>query len=1086
MIIINSKSFKINCSKAMLIIYIFSLSPTFAMDNTEDSLDTQNIIESPVLSNNTLDATEELNGDNNLLEEQFEQLESIEELSEDNTKLVDDKSEEIGSSIINTDIAIEMVEDENTNNYISVDDSISYDTTLSKILFEKNTTYLTSEFHPQTKEYKAIVTGNLTTIDFQPSAGKSIYVNSKTSKMNVYLNDNLLFSDVSCLGEGMYRYSLQLEQVSSNKLRLEVISEGGSVDNYFIEFIRLGDSDASLSRISFTGSYQGNVVLNKEYNSSEQNYIACSKYTTNVGFSSHAFQTVSVKDPFATMDIYYNGELVQDNVRTSKDATYILIPNFNNRFDFVVTSNDGTCITYTVLIERYGSNDTSLKYLGFYGVYNEKGAVLDTSLSVDKFNYELLLKNGQTQVGFLGYAQQYVAVNDSYATMNVYLNDKIIFENIKRTPDSFFDLEPNIQNELKFEVFSESNEVGYYFVTIQRQGDDDTLIKSLKINNELLESKNDKYYIELKKWNDIKINTLVLNDVWANYKIILNGKKEIGVNEKFDLEIGENNLDIEVTSNNGTKKTYPVVFKRTDNIAPTVNSSVNINDWTNNDVLISIDASDDSGIRYIELPTGEKVYSNAVEFYANKNGTYKFKVYDNFLNETIKTVNVNNIDKEAPKLELKASTTELTNSTVDISINASDNIAVKYIEAPDGTFITDSNSTYTVKEDGTYTFKVVDHVGNEAVKSITLNNIDSVSPVLATELSTDDWSNEDLTLSVLAISEKGIKYIELPDGSKVENTVAEYDIKENGVYMITAESLGGNVTTEKVVVDNIDTEQPTLTLNPSTKDWTNKNVEISINAKDNVGIDYIILPDGKIVYDSKYIYSIGYNGTYEFTVVDLAGNSYTQEIKIKNIDKQAPVIEDKDGLIDISKHTIKLNISQIKTFSGIKKIILPNGKEILNSENTTIKFNVSENGIYRFTIVSNAGCETNIDVPISLFKDEYINNDIGGSSYSNSIVDDVKNGIEDYDVGSDNSINENTIDDISMSGDDVGGGNSNNIDNINNSDNNNAVGGYSSEKLIINDSKNSIEIYSITNLFALLFSSSVALGFILINKKQGK
>lgn len=316
----------------------------------------------------------------------------------------------------------------------------------------------------------------------------------------------------------------------------------------------------------------------------------------------------------------------------------------------------------------------------------------------------------------------------------------------------------------------------------------------------------------------------------------------------------------------------------------------------------------------------------------------------------------------------------LTNSSVDILLNSSDNIAIKYIETPDGKLITNNTLTYTVYEDGTYTFKVVDLAGNEVVKSITLNNIDSVNPILATELSNADWSNEALTLNICAISDKGIKYIELPNGSKIEESIAQYSITENGVYIVTTESLGGNVTTEQVVVKNIDTEVPSLTLVPSTEEWSNKDIHITVKAEDNIGIDYIILPNGQIIHKSHYTYSVSSNGSYKFTAVDLAGNQYTQSIEISNIDKQTPIIDNHDKIISVLYNIITLDISHITTSSGIYKIILPDKKEIIKPTEEVIEFKVSNNGIYKFVVVDNAGNNLDINVPVHSFKDESSHN----------------------------------------------------------------------------------------------------------------
>lgn len=85
-----------------------------------------------------------------------------------------------------------------------------------------------------------------------------------------------------------------------------------------------------------------------------------------------------------------------------------------------------------------------------------------------------------------------------------------------------------------------------------------------------------------------------------------------------------------------------------------------------------------------------------------------------------------------------------------------------------------------------------------------------------------------------------------------------------------------------------DTIKPSITITQKTKKPTNRDIELQITAKDNLGIRYIQLPDGKKVNNENVKYMVKKNGTYTFTVVDLGGNKQVKSITIKNIDKTPP------------------------------------------------------------------------------------------------------------------------------------------------------------------------------------------------------
>lgn len=488
--------------------------------------------------------------------------------------------------------------------------------------------------------------------------------------------------------------------------------------------------------------------------------------------------------------------------------------------------------------------------------------------------------------------------------MDVYWNGKLEKENIELLSNTSFTLEPQSTNVLKIVVTAENGDTQTYTITFARKLDSNTTIKDLVIKDSLIEFIDDTYIATMNKWSGISIDSIITEDSWAQSKILSQDKEEISPNTIFDLGTGDNNeLNIEITSNNGTVKVYPIKFERVDKIKPSVQSTTSTDDWTNKSVTINIEASDDSGIKYIELSNGDTIENDTIKYNIDNNGVYEFKVYDNFLNETIHTVAVNNIDTEAPVLDFDISTTEITNSSVDISLKAQDNIGIKYIQTPDNNIITDNQYTFTASKDGEYTFTVSDLAGNITSKTIVINNIASQKPSVITEISNKHWTKDNISIKISASSEKGIKSITLPNGDIINDSTATFTVNQNGVYTIKVESIGGNTSVENIKITNIDKQLPTLELK-------NSGGNIFINAKDDSGIQYIILPTGEKIYDSSYTYEANTIGTFTFTAVDLVGNKVNKSISIHTIESnttEALTKQNKDNTSDSKEQVNTIN-----------------------------------------------------------------------------------------------------------------------------------------------------------------------------------
>ena len=158
----------------------------------------------------------------------------------------------------------------------------------------------------------------------------------------------------------------------------------------------------------------------------------------------------------------------------------------------------------------------------------------------------------------------------------------------------------------------------------------------------------------------------------------------------------------------------------------------------------------DFAINSIELPNGQivenvKEYTDVISEDGIHNLTYK--VLDNRGKITEKTITVK-VDKTAPTLDLNYNT-NITNQNIAVSISASDATSgVKRIKLPNGNYITNLNSTYTISGDGEYTFECEDVAGNITTKTIIINNIDKDKPSITIDKNKTEWTNKPIKINI--------------------------------------------------------------------------------------------------------------------------------------------------------------------------------------------------------------------------------------------------------------------------------------------------------------------------------------------------
>jgi len=152
---------------------------------------------------------------------------------------------------------------------------------------------------------------------------------------------------------------------------------------------------------------------------------------------------------------------------------------------------------------------------------------------------------------------------------------------------------------------------------------------------------------------------------------------------------------------------------------------------TGSSVTINAQGSDSNGIKGIRKPDGSYVTGSFTTYVAKANGTYYFDFENTLGNITTKSIKINNIDSYPPFIWSSSIEPEtITRGNVTIYINAGDDAGVKQIILPNGSTVTHPNTSYTVSQNGNYTFKVEDYLGRSTNHTVSVENIDKTAPSL--------------------------------------------------------------------------------------------------------------------------------------------------------------------------------------------------------------------------------------------------------------------------------------------------------------------------------------------------------------------
>lgn len=321
-----------------------------------------------------------------------------------------------------------------------------------------------------------------------------------------------------------------------------------------------------------------------------------------------------------------------------------------------------------------------------------------------------------------------------------------------------------------------------------------------------------------------------------------------------------------------------------DDQAPSITYTLSETSMTNKDVLINVLATDNTKVKEITLPDGNKQPGNAVIYKADKNGNYLFKATDINGNSSTITVPITNIDKSTLSATIEQSEL-LSNKTVDLTVRPDKDLDdISEIRINDSLKLDAKNPTLNVDKNGTYQVYIEDVAKNATIATtrvdkIPFSGVDTENPELNYLLDNYNWTNGKVTINLYALDNQGIKEILLPNGKAISDSNASFDVTKNGDYTFIATDLSGNQTSLSVNVSNIDNTVPNIKYNiiESSSDF----VEVSIDTEDDLsGIEGIVLPNNVLTKDSSATFIAEYGTENTITVSDKAGNLSSKQFKL--------------------------------------------------------------------------------------------------------------------------------------------------------------------------------------------------------------
>jgi hypothetical protein len=332
------------------------------------------------------------------------------------------------------------------------------------------------------------------------------------------------------------------------------------------------------------------------------------------------------------------------------------------------------------------------------------------------------------------------------------------------------------------------------------------------------------------------------------------------------------------------------------NSPPTITLIPSSTNWTNANVTITVAASAVGSGNLVEEKRWLAGTKTLAEFTASvstvlggntfsvsSNGDYTVYAKDIVGNESVRTINIGNIDKVAPIIAIGNYITAPTNQNITVAATTNE-----------GTL---NVGSYTFTSNGNFDYVATDEAGNVTTRTVTITNIDKVAPILTVvepimlDNKINNAEQNNVTISGTAEPNTVVKVVITDaNGKKVENTVTSDATGNYTLSGISVSGLGeGKLTITATATDAAgntsivnkdvtkDTTAPVITItDPIMLDNKINNVEqnsvtISGTTELNTVVKVVITDaNGKIVEKTV---TADVTGNYTVSEIDVSGLS---------------------------------------------------------------------------------------------------------------------------------------------------------------------------------------------------------------------
>lgn len=298
---------------------------------------------------------------------------------------------------------------------------------------------------------------------------------------------------------------------------------------------------------------------------------------------------------------------------------------------------------------------------------------------------------------------------------------------------------------------------------------------------------------------------------------------------------GIHNIEARAQDASGNWSSIVAATAKIDKTVPTITDAYTTpNSWTKDSVKLFVATNDTGGSDVAKIQTNisnqgwiDHLGSTIDKEFLTQHGKYDIRIrtVDNAGNISTTSTIYAYIDKNAPSLTLEQEITDLTTKPYNIKIKAADGkneSGLQYIQLHSGNRVYDPETDYFISENGTYTFKAIDNVGNETTSSITVDNIKPIQD--GTE------SPVNLFYKLDGDSSTSNQWVAVENGGKVW-------ITNEGETNLTAKAIdeAGNNSSVKTTIVRIDLTRPEIAASHDTT-WTNQNVTVNATVTDNIGV----------------------------------------------------------------------------------------------------------------------------------------------------------------------------------------------------------------------------------------------------------